>query len=641
MSGFAGLYYTDGRSAAEADVTRMTERLSHRGPDGDSVWCAEVIGLGHQLLRTTPESRYETLPRTNDAGDVVITADARIDNRHELFDALDIATLPEKTPDSHLILAAYEAWGEQCPEHLVGAFSFVIWDERNEQVFCARDHMGIKPFYYYQSEGVFAFGSEIKALLCLDEVPRRLNEIRVGDYLMSTFDDTEITFYEDVLRLPPGHRLIVSPGRMSLQEYWSLDPSCTIELDSDEEYAQRLRELFTEAVRCRLRSAYPVGSTLSGGLDSSSIVCTAQQLLAADPDTDEIPNGELHLFSAIFDDVPASDEREYIDRVLARTGLDTHYVHADRVSPLVEFDRVSWHEDEPFFTSNLFIHWELYRAAHRQDVRVFLDGFDGDTTISHGIGRLAELARAGRWLTLAIELDGLSGNLGAPARSIARRHVIGPLASEPMQRLREIGPRRVQGREDTAPLVNDKFATRIDLDARIEELQDRSNPPRTVRKRHHQSLTRGIIPFALEVADKAAAAFSIEPRYPFFDKRLVEFCLALPADQKQRSGLTRVVMRRAMNGILPPEIQWRGDKADLSPNFNHVLLRFERDRIEHVIDGESTGIEEYADMTTVRDAYARFELTGDHEAAIAVWKVVTLALWLRHTQSETSVTVDL
>lgn len=226
---------------------------------------------------------------------------------------------------------------------------------------------------------------------------------------------------------------------------------------------------------------------------------------------------------------------------------------------------------------------------------MLLDGFDGDTTISHGIGRLAELARKGRWLTLAIELNGLSGNLGAPSRTIARRHVIGPLASEPMQRLRAAVPRRLQGRDDSAPLVDDEFASRIDLDVRLKELQDRSNSSHSVRERHHRSLTRGIIPFALEVADKAAAAFSIEPRYPFFDKRLIEFCLALPSDQKQRDGFTRVVMRRAMNGILPPEIQWRGDKAYLSPNFNHVLLQFERDRIEDVIEGESPPLEMYAD----------------------------------------------
>lgn len=355
MSGFAGLYYRNGRSVTEEDVTRMTDRLSHRGPDGDGVWCSKSIGLGHQLLQTTPESRYEHLPRVSDTGDVAITADARIDNRRELFDVLDIATPPERTPDSHLIVAAYEKWGEQCLEQLVGAFAFVIWDGRNERVFCARDHLGIKPFYYYQAEDVLAFGSEIKALLCLEEVPRRLNETRIGDYLTSTFHDTESTFYEDVLRLPPAHSLTVSPRRTSLQEYWSLDPSRTIALDSDEEYAERLCELFTEVVRCRLRSIHPVGSTLSGGLDSSSVVCMAQQLLADKPD--ETSNSELQAFSAIFDDVPESDEREYIDHVLERTGLDTHYVHADQISPLVDFNRVSWHEDEPFFTPNLFIHW--------------------------------------------------------------------------------------------------------------------------------------------------------------------------------------------------------------------------------------------------------------------------------------------
>src|SRR3989441_8528576 len=258
----------------------------------------------------------------------VLTADARIDNRAELLAALGRGV---EATDAELILGAYQRWGERAPEHLLGDFAFAIWDGRREVLFCARDHFGVKPFYYHHAPGrLFAFGSEIKALLALAEVPRRLNETRVADYLVPLLEDKEITFYEEIVRLPPAHRMTVSRDGMRIEQSWALDPTREIRLKSDAEYAAAFREIFTEAVRCRLRSAFPVGSMLSGGLDSSSIVCVARKLLAEDG------GGKLHTFSAIFPDVPECDEREYIEAVLGGHGVKPHYVRGDRLSPLAD-----------------------------------------------------------------------------------------------------------------------------------------------------------------------------------------------------------------------------------------------------------------------------------------------------------------
>ncbi|HEY9875190.1 MAG TPA: lasso peptide isopeptide bond-forming cyclase, partial [Candidatus Obscuribacterales bacterium] len=303
MSAIAGIYYLDNRTVDPADLKRMVDILAHRGSDGCNIWSEGSIGFGHRMLWTTPESLLETLPLVNDTGEIVITADARIDNRDELIAVLKISDRPvEKITDSQLILSAYEQWGENCPEQLVGDFAFAIWDRRKQVLFCARDHFGVKPFYYYSSGQSFIFATEIKALLCLPDVPRRLNEVKVADYLASPTDDTAITFYKEIFRLPPAHRLTVSHEGITLQSYWSLDPSRELRLGSDEEYASAFRKLFTEAVRCRLRSAFPVGSMLSGGLDSSSITCVARQLLAGDK------NSQLHTFSAIFDKMTQCDE---------------------------------------------------------------------------------------------------------------------------------------------------------------------------------------------------------------------------------------------------------------------------------------------------------------------------------------------
>jgi asparagine synthase (glutamine-hydrolysing) len=205
MSGIAGIYFLDGRSVDNVDLERMVARLAHRGPDGKGVWSEGCVGMGLGMLWTTPESLHEKLPLMNQRGDLVITADARIDNRAELIAKLNLTDSPPgDITDSELILASYERWGERCTDKLLGDFSFAIWDGREHALFCARDHFGVKPFYYYYlSERIFAFASEIKALLCLKEVPRQLNEVRVADYLVSMFDDKAITFYQDILRLPP------------------------------------------------------------------------------------------------------------------------------------------------------------------------------------------------------------------------------------------------------------------------------------------------------------------------------------------------------------------------------------------------------------------------------------------------------
>jgi asparagine synthase (glutamine-hydrolysing) len=374
MSGIAGIYYLDGRPVERTDVQRMVDSIAHRGPDGCGVWTDGSVGLGHRMLWTTPESLHEKLPLSNKTGDLTITADARIDNRDELILVLNFNGRPRETiTDSELILTAYEKWGDKCPEKLLGDFSFAIWDKRKQTVFCARDHMGVKPFYYYHSDNVFVFASEIKALLSLSEVPRYLNEVKVADYLMSTLEDKTNTFYKKIFRLPPAHLKTADNKRIPVQPYWSLDPLRELKLSSDEEYAEAFRNLFKKSVHCRLRSAFPIGSMLSGGLDSSSIVCMARHLLSQNG------GGKLHTFSAVFDDVPECDERQFINTVLIQGGLEPHYIQADRISPLVDLDHVFYHQDEPFYAPNLFIDWRLCGAAQKHGIRVLLDGTDGDS----------------------------------------------------------------------------------------------------------------------------------------------------------------------------------------------------------------------------------------------------------------------
>src|SRR5215207_3177045 len=339
MSGIAGVFYLDGRALDSRMLGRMLDSIAHRGPDGAGAWSERGVGLGHLAFHTTPESISEKLPFVEGGGDFVLIADARIDNRDELLAAVGLDRLSGRSVgDGELILAAYKMWGERCPERLLGDFAFAIFDKRKQTLFCARDHMGLKPFYYYLSGRVFVFASEIKALLCVPEVPRRLNEVMVADYLVLGFEDKSITFYREIFRLPPAHRIVVGREVTTVRPYWTLDPTREVRFSSDEEYTEAFRELFTEAVRCRLRGAFPVGAELSGGLDSSAIVGVARKLLG------NYANPQLQTFSAVFEGIPECDESQFIDAVLAEGGVEAHKVRGDQLSPLADLERVLWHE---------------------------------------------------------------------------------------------------------------------------------------------------------------------------------------------------------------------------------------------------------------------------------------------------------
>ena len=511
-------------------------------------------------------------------------------------------------------------------------------------------------------------------MLCLPEVPCRLNEVRVADYLAPLFEDRAVTFYQNVLSLPPGHSLTVSEKKTRLRTYWSLDPSSELRLSSNEEYAEAFRELFFKAVNCRLRSAFPVGSMLSGGLDSSSIVCTALQLLRG---TESHP---LHTFSAIFPDMPTEklsriDERYYMNAVLGLPGLEPHFVYGDQLSPLADVDWLLEIEDEPLVAPNLFLSLGLYRAAHQEGVRVLLDGFGGDSTVSHGFAYLAELGHAGHWAVLISEINALARQKNASPKNYLRRYGLPHLAEfarkgkwiafsrgvnefhkhfalsiwrlglnygvKPIvpQLLRQAW-RRLNSRSQAVPeprftIIDRHFARRVAFDNRRQTLErGRSSPPQTAREAHYLELTSGVFPLVLAETNKASAALDIEPRYPFSDKRLLEFCLALPPDQKLHQGWSRIVLRRALANILPTDIQWRKGKADLSPNFDRGLLNTDRKFLDGVILNGPMDAKAYLDVDALCEAYTQLGVREGGEAELIIWKIVVLDTWLRRTELE-------
>ncbi len=613
-------------------MRRMAATLSHRGPDGSSVACAGPAGLGHTMLWTTPESLYEVLPRRHRESGLVITSDARIDNRDELMEELGLEYGAPAITDSELILEAYLKWGQECPQKLLGDFAFAIWDPHQEQVFCARDPMGVKCLYYFASVSLFAFASEIKALWCLPEVPRRLNELRVLDYLGNIFDDRAITFYQDIYRLPAASTLLVTRKHLKIAKYWSLDPKRELKLKSDDEYTEAFRECFVRAVRVRMRSAFPIGSSLSGGLDSSSIACVSRRIHESQPAASPV-----HTFSLIFPSLPEQDlryidERKYMQDVVALGGFEPHFIRADELSPMRDVQCVHRHFDEANFAPNLYLHWAMYESAKQAGVRVFLDGFDGDATLSYGHDYLRDLALSLRWKTLREEVRLLARNLGWPAKTVIREFCARPLCPDPLYNLwcKTRGRRADPMALDT--FLAPHFKKRLGFEKRVRSLADSKKKYRlpTARENHRDGLEHATYSYALESADKASAAFQVEARYPFFDRRLMELCLSLPTGQKLRQGWPRLILRRAMTGYLPKSIQWRSSKGNLSPNFERKLLERDGSLLEDVLLHDTSELEPYVDLVSIRKAYETYKVAPQwHSGSFNLFSAVTLAVWLR------------
>lgn len=645
MSAIAGIYYLDNRPVDLTDLVKMTDTLAHRGPDGTNTWCDGSVGFGHQMLWTTPESLLEQLPFHQENSQLTITAHARIDNREELIAKLELTHLPsEKITDSQIILSAYEKWGEDCPKELLGDFAFAIWDGSKKKLFCARDHFGVKPFYYYHSSQMFAFATEIKALLSLPQIPSVVNELMIADHLSSICPDPTITFYEGIVRLMPAHTLTVRAEGVSTKCYWKLDPSREIQLNSNQEYAKAFREVFTEAVRSRLRSAFPIGSTLSGGLDSSSVSCTARKLLDRD-----VP---LHTFSAVFDTFTESDERPYQDAVLAQGGFESCRVGVDNISPLVDIQQMHEQQEGALLGGNRYMLWSIHKAVKERGVRVLLGGFDGDTVVSHGTGYLVQLAENKRWLKLAYEVIQFSRKSNKSWQKALWSWVVGygikPLTAKyPILKLRERFRRILNKKASSQRLnrpahlpaleasLNDDFVKRFNLKERFQAYYKRHQAlPATEREEHYQKLTADFLTYTFETMDKAAALFGIDLRFPFWDKRVVEFCLSLPPEQKLENGWSRLVLRRGMENILPPKVQWRKGKINFTNTFNQKLLTDERELLDDLLFNQVHLFEKYVDVEAVQKAYRNLlEQKATMDESVILWRVISVALWLRDSAS--------
>lgn len=630
MSGFACIFNRDGRPVSRESMEKMVRVMAHRGPDAQCTLVDDALGLGQLLLKTGSGSCNERMPARSDDGRLMITGDLRLDDRKELWGELGMdAPFDPAMPDSQLVLRAYEKWGEQFPCRLAGDFALVLWDARLKKILAVRDPFGVKPFYFHLSDKLFIGGSEIKALATVAGMERKLNESWIIDYLAKIIPDRDSTVYESFRKLPPATCLAIAPDSTRQFKYWELDPGRELHYEKESDYVDRYRELFFKAVDRRLDCSYPIGGYLSGGLDSSSIVCASRKLLR------EQQRPPMHTFSAVYSACTKSDESSYIQSVLDGGDLTAHFFDASDVGPLSVLTEIFPLLDEPRWAYNVYLNWNILKLGREAGLRVVLDGYDGDTTLSHGERLFSEWAVKGQWVRLFSELRAFCRIKKIPFWPSYRRGIWEyGLRDRYFRAFKGVaGAIRNSGNGSKtalsgqrASLLSEDVSRRQGLGVRARlEQQARIADCRDHKLFHLHRLQHPLLAYHMENMDLISTFHGIEPRFPFCDRDLVEFCFALPWHLKLHKGTTRFVARKALSGVMPDVICQRPDKGDLAHGFDRNLNHHDRNLILESLDKNPLDILDRDFLKNLKAAY--LETTGTADEKMLIWRLVCFNLW--------------
>lgn len=625
MCGITGIVHIDKSPIDEQLLHAMTASLRHRGPDDEGFFIASDVGLGHRRLAILDLSLAGHCPMPDHTQRCWITYNGEVYNYKELLPELQARGYQFRSnSDTEVVLYSYITYGADCLRRFNGMWGFAIWDAEKNQLFCARDRFGVKPFYYTWDGVHFRFASEIKALLVDPAQPRRANHARVMDYLFNSMvDHTPETMFEGIYQLPPGHFLVVGADGLRVERYYSIQPQVDLP-HKYEEQIEGFRALFTDAIRLRLRSDVTVGTCLSGGLDSSAIVCMANQLLQQGDG--QSLGSRQKTFTVGFQD-PAIDERRYARAVVAQTNAQAHEIELSSSAIAQNLDLMLWHQDEPFASASGCAQWFVMQCAHNAGVTVLLDGQGGDETLAgydpHLLPYLIDLLLAGQWSDSFWEAthNRYLFSLAAIQRPVSEI-LPTPVYNLLWQRSRTYFFPGLQCIEGGAPL-------RYPI-----------APPdfNGHSSRLNQTLYRDIVgarlPTLLHLEDRNSMAHSIESRTPFLDYRLVEYVFGLPIQQKRWHGETKVVMRRALQNVLPSAILQRRDKIGFAAP---VLLLQEPalcELVEETLHSTTFRQRPYFNSQEAMVAWKEFQ-QGNHSLQRTIWQWLVVEHWLRVFQITT------
>ena len=622
MSAILAIFNRDGRPVDSTLVEKMLAASSHRAVDGQGTWQRGNIALAHQHFWIAPEEVNEEQPLADSTSQARISCDARLDNRDALV--LDLGLDPgrgKQMSDAALVLRAYQKWATDCVEHLLGDFAFIIWDEREQQLFLARDPLGCREAHYFLNDDVCLIASEITQLLAHPIVPRRINEGKVAEYLAVLWDDQEETFYESIYCCPPAHCMVITADSVRKWRYWDVDPHARIRYRDDREYAQHFLELLTEAVRCRLRSAYPVGVAMSGGLDSTSVAALAATLL---PEM-SLPQTAIKSFSRVFDELESADEREFIQPMVDRYQLDATFIVGDDRWPLRDYEHWWFNQDTAAQDLYMPLTTALWEAGQRAGCRLILFGQYADRLLAGQqfwaaamlhelkLGQMVQAIGNGADLRIDILVNGLYKLLPEELRRAYRRV-------------------RRKSIHWTKPGVHPDLRERVNLIERSIRYPRTDKFPIPGQREHYRLLVSSYLVHGSAAARQLSTRYGLQPEDPFRDRRLVEFAMAIPAYQLGCSYRPKSLLRQAMRDYLPQLVRERRRKTSLQPLWEKGLLERERESVMRIFSDPEIVRRKYIDADWLRQ-----ELnvgTGWAQHGYLLWLCLGLELWLKRFWSQ-------
>lgn len=477
-----------------------------------------------------------------------VCADIELHNRQELYSRLGVGREAHTWSDSRVLIAAFEKWGEECAHHLLGEFSFAVWDDRARRLFCFRDQMATRPFFYWRGESKFLFASDVRILLSIPSVRRQLNERKLAG--MAVFDGQhyypEETFHRQIFSLPPGSVLTADAGGIRKRTYWVPEIRPELVPRKPEDAYEALREILFEAVECRLPADSQACAELSGGLDSSAITAIAAKCLEKKGRTLLAVAGALPVD---FDPVNAfqPDEREFIEEFRSWPNIHIEYETAPGRGPFDGIDEPSHFFATPVRTTRSFLYGALHECAAARGAHSILRGVSGELgPTSKGRRYHLQLAASLHCQVLFTELRMLKAVQGLRPLRFMAGQCVDLFRPFPWKRIDQV-------------LFTRSFETKGKIWRRPRSF--------TLDQRKHQL---GLIQNLLHMHAAwwaKSIEYPIRISQPWLDKRVVEFCLAAPPNLKVRNGYQRNLIRASLEGVLPRKIQWRTSKAPFSPNF--------------------------------------------------------------------------
>jgi asparagine synthase (glutamine-hydrolysing) len=603
MSGICAVLGSDAEKVAKT----VSEGLKHRGI-GESFFVDTNLALGHRMPQTAG-IQVEKQPLSNEDKTVWITFDGEIFNAGTLKESLEKRHSFKTNSSAEVVVHAYEEFSVNCLHKFNGMFAFCLWDSKKKTLFAARDRLGIKPLYYCDYENWLILASEIKGILAYPLIPRKPNTHFIYQYIITGYPNrANDTFFVGIKELMPSHFMLIRKSGFHIQKYWHpIQQSKSTVIREDDFYASEFLRLFQDSIRIRLPAESPVGTFLSGGLDSTSIVFVVDKILKLRNNTNTREGKLQEIFSAIHESPEQGDERSYIKEVERTLKTEINYVFPSVVDQWDNIKRFVFHIEEPVAVFNYYVFWCLFQAA-RQKVKTVFSGQGTDAILGgqpqHSIIYYKELWKRKNLVKLSKELV-------KESRWILPWLVGYVLFSR-------------KAESNAKALLAPQFVTAHSSDASFKE-------PVSLDNALLRDVTQHSIEY-LRVDDRASSAFSMERMYPFLDHRIVEFAFSLPAEQKIRDGWTKYVLRKAVKGLIPETI--RSNRAKFgTPIPQQRWIKELRQNIEELLKHNAFKERGYFNQYAILEIFnlycdGKLNRLGRHYYANVLWRIINLELWL-------------